>query len=159
MLQSPAPSSRNEIEMNRYKNASSCLLNGSAPWTPINAVNIVKAMKDEEIRVRKPSARKIPPKNSESPAPQAKSSGAGKPIDAARSMSPSLGGNLPMPWANASEIPVKIRSNAIPAFAANDRPDSPPNKMILSTYFSNSGLFCIERMAQFTGKDNTCFLQ
>ena len=116
----------------KYMNASSCRLNGSARCTPNNAVNITHAMKKLEKRVRKPNAKKMPPKNSDNPAAQANAAAAGNPISPVLVMNCSDGGSFPYPCPRAIAIPANIRNNVNPAFAANDNPDSPPNSMLLS---------------------------
>ena len=128
-LQSPDPFSRKASETNKYINASSCLLNGSAPCTPINATSIVQAMKKLDSRVKNPTASSIPPKNSASPAAHAKNTGTGNPNSPVRLINPSDGGNFPKPWPRANATPANIRSSANPAFAAYDSPDSPPKSI------------------------------
>ena len=129
----------------KYMNASSCRLNGSARCTPNNAVSITHAMKKPEKRVRKPNAKKMPPKNSDNPAAHAKTDAAGKPISPVLVMNCSDGGSFPYPWPKAIATPAKILNNVNPAFAAYDNPDSPPKSMLLSNSLISPGWFILPK--------------
>src|SRR5687768_412528 len=100
-------------------------------------------MKNPAIRVKRPRARRLPPRVSERPAAHAKKAGNGNPRPAVPSTRRSDGGIFPTPCAIASETPAKIRSSARPAFADRERPDSPPNSACLNIYFLRNRFYFV----------------
>lgn len=111
----PLPSRTKLIPMMRYISAFSLEPKGSSACRINAAVLIVQIHKKAAGRVNSPSAINNPPRNSDSPAIQAKNTGNGNPIFPVFSMSPSEGGNLPSPWPNAINNPVPNRSTSSPA--------------------------------------------
>jgi hypothetical protein len=85
--------------------------------------------------VKRPSARKAPPRDSLSAAAHAKKVGTGNPIFPAPVMNWSDGGTLLIPCTNKSETPAKILRSVSPALAGTDSPDSPPKSTFFSIHF------------------------
>ncbi|HXF42960.1 MAG TPA: hypothetical protein VNK26_04405 [Pyrinomonadaceae bacterium] len=89
-------------------------------------------MKKLEILVNKPKARKIPPRNSDKAAAQAKNFGAGKFNAVTPATNCSLGGSFMMPCPKARAIPAKILNKVRPILPVADNPCSPENKIFLN---------------------------
>lgn len=99
---------------------------------------MVSPKKNAEGLVNKPIAKSIPPKNSDKAAAQPKKEGKGKPKLAVALINPSEGGILPIPCANAMEIPVKRRKAKRAKLVVEDLRFTEPNNSVLYMIRSNS---------------------
>ena len=113
---------------------SSALPDTSPLWKTKAATKVVTALKNAAGRASKPSASRIPPKNSESTAHHAKKLGKGKPILAISAMNQSCGPHRPSRGKNFSntvhrKIPVARRISKSPKSIEIERGNGKPRPM------------------------------